>query len=126
MADSTDSLGIQLSTCLHVHVDNPHDDQRCFYLFLSSGYELTGLSRGGQQVGKCQEVYAKAVKLLVELASLQVKDYSLLIYKVSFLCNLYLLNNLICNFQSSLLRRRSLACHAIFLPHECLLKQMGC
>lgn len=39
---------------------------------LFSGYELTGLSRGGQQVSKCQEVYAKAVKLLVELASLQV------------------------------------------------------
>ena len=37
-----------------------------------TGYELTGLSRGGQQVGKCQEVYAKAVKLLVDLASLQV------------------------------------------------------
>ena len=39
---------------------------------LLTGYELTGLSRGGQQVSKCQEVYAKAVKLLVELASLQV------------------------------------------------------
>lgn len=37
----------------------------------ANSYELTGLSRGGQQVSKCQEVYAKAVKLLVELASLQ-------------------------------------------------------
>ena len=44
------------------------------YLLFLLGYELTGLSRGGQQVSKCQEVYAKAVKLLVELASLQVKD----------------------------------------------------
>ena len=40
--------------------------------FFLSGYELTGLSRGGQQVSKCQDVYGKAVKLLVELASLQV------------------------------------------------------
>jgi hypothetical protein len=39
-----------------------------------TGYELTGLSRGGQQVSKCQEVYGKAVKLLVELASLQVSS----------------------------------------------------
>ena len=35
-------------------------------------YELTGLSRGGQQVNNCKEVFAKAVTLLVELASLQV------------------------------------------------------
>ena len=35
-------------------------------------YGLTGLSRGGQQVSKCKEVFGKAVKLLVELASLQV------------------------------------------------------
>lgn len=54
------------------------------FFFLSSGYELTGLSRGGQQVGKCQEVYAKAVKLLVELASLQVKGY--LASLVTFIC----------------------------------------
>lgn len=44
-----------------------------FPVSLLSGYELTGLSRGGQQVSKCSEVYAKAVKLLVELASLQVQ-----------------------------------------------------
>jgi len=41
------------------------------------GYELTGLSRGGQQVSKCQEVYGKAVKLLVELASLQTSFVTL-------------------------------------------------
>ena len=61
------------------------------YISLPSGYELTGLSRGGQQVGKCQEVYAKAVKLLVELASLQVDNYFFFL-KVSFISKLYLLN----------------------------------
>jgi len=34
---------------------------------------MLGLSRGGQQVGKCKEVFNKAVMLLVELASLQVR-----------------------------------------------------
>lgn len=37
-------------------------------------YELTGLSRGGQQVGKCKEVFGKAVRLMVSLASLQVSE----------------------------------------------------
>lgn len=41
-------------------------------VIIHSAYGLTGLSRGGQQVGKCKEVFGKAVKLLVELASLQV------------------------------------------------------
>ena len=56
------------------------------------GYELTGLSRGGQQVGKCQEVYAKAVKLLVELASLQVHvlAVALLLYRLQFVKVVYL------------------------------------
>lgn len=35
-------------------------------------FTLTGLGRGGQQVQKCRETYAKAVETLVELASLQV------------------------------------------------------
>ncbi|KAK3730360.1 hypothetical protein QZH41_014836 [Actinostola sp. cb2023] len=43
----------------------------------TNSYELTGLSRGGQQVSKCQEVYGKAVKLLVELASLQTSFVTL-------------------------------------------------
>ncbi|KAJ9118562.1 hypothetical protein QFC22_003782 [Naganishia vaughanmartiniae] len=34
-------------------------------------FNLTGLSRGGQQVQKCRETYVKAVGTLVELASLQ-------------------------------------------------------
>ncbi|TFY81040.1 hypothetical protein EWM64_g2973 [Hericium alpestre] len=36
-----------------------------------SDFNLTGLGRGGQQVLKSKEVYAKAVETLVELASLQ-------------------------------------------------------
>ena len=41
-------------------------------LLLLVAYGLTGLSRGGQQVSRCKEVFGKAVKLLVDLASLQV------------------------------------------------------
>ncbi|XP_064403604.1 V-type proton ATPase subunit D-like [Halichondria panicea] len=37
----------------------------------SDTYELAGLARGGQQVSNCKEVFGKAVRLLVELASLQ-------------------------------------------------------
>ncbi|BFZ59706.1 H(+)-transporting V1 sector ATPase subunit D [Saitoella coloradoensis] len=37
----------------------------------SSDFALTGLGRGGQQVQKAREVYARAVETLVELASLQ-------------------------------------------------------
>ncbi|KAG8766345.1 H(+)-transporting V1 sector ATPase subunit D [Serendipita sp. 411] len=36
-----------------------------------SDFNLTGLGRGGQQVLKAKEVYAKALETLVELASLQ-------------------------------------------------------
>lgn len=68
----------------HTHFQSPAEQnlQRYFVtphrISLLEGYELTGLSRGGQQVGKCQEVYAKAVKLLVELASLQVRYLSII------------------------------------------------
>lgn len=34
-------------------------------------FNLTGLGRGGQQVSRAREVYAKAIETLVELASLQ-------------------------------------------------------
>lgn len=34
-------------------------------------FNLTGLGRGGQQILKSREVYAKALETLVELASLQ-------------------------------------------------------
>ena len=40
-------------------------------LFLVSDFNLTGLGRGGQQVLRSKEVYAKAIETLVELASLQ-------------------------------------------------------
>ncbi|XP_013387556.1 V-type proton ATPase subunit D [Lingula anatina] len=40
-------------------------------------YELTGLSRGGQQIDKLKKNYAKAVELLVELASLQTSFVTL-------------------------------------------------
>ncbi|KAJ1558131.1 H(+)-transporting V1 sector ATPase subunit D [Nowakowskiella sp. JEL0078] len=36
-----------------------------------NSFELTGLGRGGQQVQKCKDTYAKAIEVLVELASLQ-------------------------------------------------------
>lgn len=36
-----------------------------------AGFGLTGLGRGGQQITKCRETFAKAVETLVELASLQ-------------------------------------------------------
>lgn len=39
--------------------------------FCSTDFNLTGLGRGGQQVLRSKEVYAKAVETLVELASLQ-------------------------------------------------------
>jgi len=47
------------------------------YVDGSNSYELTGLSRGGQQVNKCSEVFTKAVNLLVELASLQTSFVTL-------------------------------------------------
>lgn len=44
--------------------------------FYFPGYELTGLARGGEQLAKLKRNYAKAVELLVELASLQVEGHS--------------------------------------------------
>ena len=35
-------------------------------------FALTGLGKGGQQIQRCRETYARAVETLVELASLQV------------------------------------------------------
>lgn len=40
----------------------------------SSDFGLTGLGKGGQQVQRCRETYARAVETLVELASLQVRS----------------------------------------------------
>lgn len=42
-----------------------------YSLYICLDFNLTGLGRGGQQVLRSKEVYAKAVETLVELASLQ-------------------------------------------------------
>uniref|UniRef100_A0A8C8C3Y9 V-type proton ATPase subunit D n=1 Tax=Oncorhynchus tshawytscha TaxID=74940 RepID=A0A8C8C3Y9_ONCTS len=42
-----------------------------------AGYELTGLARGGEQLSRLKRNYAKAVELLVELASLQTSFVTL-------------------------------------------------
>ncbi|XP_064601677.1 V-type proton ATPase subunit D-like [Liolophura sinensis] len=47
------------------------------YMDGSDSYELTGLSRGGQQIDKLKKNYQKAVQLLVELASLQTSFVTL-------------------------------------------------
>ena len=47
------------------------------FLLYFTGYELTGLSRGGQQVDKLKKANAKAIELLVELASLQTSFVTL-------------------------------------------------
>ena len=41
----------------------------------NNDFGLTGLGKGGQQVQRCRETYARAVETLVELASLQVRPY---------------------------------------------------
>lgn len=43
----------------------------------SDSYEFAGLSRGGQQLAKLKKNYARAVQLLVELASLQTSFITL-------------------------------------------------
>ncbi|XP_062604290.1 V-type proton ATPase subunit D-like [Saccostrea cucullata] len=43
----------------------------------SDSYELTGLSRGGQQIDRLKKNYARAIQLLVELASLQTSFVTL-------------------------------------------------
>ena len=40
---------------------------------MMTDFNLTGLSRGGQQIQKSRDTYVKAVGTLVELASLQVR-----------------------------------------------------
>eukprot|EP01110_Echinostelium_bisporum_P013231 TRINITY_DN8647_c0_g1_i1.p1 TRINITY_DN8647_c0_g1~~TRINITY_DN8647_c0_g1_i1.p1 ORF type:complete len:251 (+),score=66.92 TRINITY_DN8647_c0_g1_i1:12-764(+) len=37
----------------------------------TNSQELTGLSKGGQQINKCRDTYQKALEALIELASLQ-------------------------------------------------------
>ena len=47
------------------------------YRYHFAAYELTGLSRGGQQIDRLKKNYAKAIELLVELASLQTSFITL-------------------------------------------------
>ncbi len=47
------------------------------FVFIFTAYELTGLSKGGQQINRLKKNYAKAVELLVELASLQTSFITL-------------------------------------------------
>ena len=42
-----------------------------------TGYEYTGLARGGQQIDRLKKNYNKAVELLVQLASLQTSFVTL-------------------------------------------------
>lgn len=47
-------------------------------------FNLTGLSRGGQQIQKSRDTYVKAVGTLVELASLQVSPSLPLLDSITF------------------------------------------
>lgn len=49
-----------------------------------TGFSLTGLARGGQQVSKCKEMFGKAIDLLVQLASLQVTYCTSQFYCINF------------------------------------------
>jgi len=50
----------------------------------TNDFAMTGLGKGGQQVQRCRETYARAVEALVELASLQVTFTTLLGTTVGF------------------------------------------
>lgn len=47
------------------------------YIDGANTYELTGLSRGGQQIARCREMHGKVIELLVDLASLQTSFLTL-------------------------------------------------
>lgn len=67
----------QASVHVHAQKDNVAGVQLPVFECIidgSAGHELTGLSRGGQKIASCKATWAKAVELLVELASLQVGD----------------------------------------------------
>lgn len=52
----------------------------------NSAIGLTGLGRGGQQITKCRETFAKAVETLVELASLQVSSALMHYQRLMLMC----------------------------------------
>ena len=49
-----------------------------------AGFELAGLAKGGQKIRQCAEAWAKCVKLLVELASLQVWSTKLRMMRMTY------------------------------------------
>lgn len=67
-------IGISITILLCVGVNLPVFES---YQDGSDTYELAGLARGGQQLGKLKKNYQKAVTLLVELASLQTSFITL-------------------------------------------------
>ena len=67
-------IGINITILLCLGVNLPVFES---YQDGSDTYELAGLARGGQQLGKLKKNYQKAVTLLVELASLQTSFITL-------------------------------------------------
>jgi V-type H+-transporting ATPase subunit D len=67
-------IGISITILLCLGVNLPVFES---YQDGSDTYELAGLARGGQQLGKLKKNYQKAVTLLVELASLQTSFITL-------------------------------------------------
>lgn len=67
-------IGISITIMLCLGVNLPVFES---YQDGSDTYELAGLARGGQQLGKLKKNYQKAVTLLVELASLQTSFITL-------------------------------------------------
>lgn len=67
-------IGISITIVLCLGVNLPVFES---YQDGSDTYELAGLARGGQQLGKLKKNYQKAVTLLVELASLQTSFITL-------------------------------------------------
>lgn len=63
--NSDNVAGVHLPT-FEIFVDNT-----------KQGQELTGLGKGGEQIRKCRESYAKALKALVDIASLQTSFVTL-------------------------------------------------
>ncbi|TRY60415.1 hypothetical protein DNTS_007175 [Danionella cerebrum] len=69
--------GVTLPVFEHYQEGGDSKNQLHFSLKQSESYELTGLARGGEQLSRLKRNYAKAVELLVELASLQTSFVTL-------------------------------------------------
>ncbi|KAL7992349.1 hypothetical protein Chor_016605 [Crotalus horridus] len=70
LAEAKFTAGDFSSTCVTLPVFEHYQEG-------GDSYELTGLARGGEQLAKLKRNYAKAVELLVELASLQTSFVTL-------------------------------------------------